>query len=27
VQSAYDFKRDFNKIFADMTKEQGAVKE
>jgi len=27
VQSAYDFKRDFNKIFADMAKEQGAVKE
>lgn len=27
VQSAFDFKRDFNKIFADMAKEQGAVKE
>lgn len=27
VQSAYDFKRYFNEIFADMVKEQGAVKE
>lgn len=27
VQSAYDFKRYFNDIFADMVKEQGAVKE
>lgn len=27
TQSAYDFKTNFNKIFADMAKEQGAVKE
>ena len=27
VQSAYDFKRYFNEIFADMVREQGAVKE
>lgn len=27
VQSAYDFKRYFNEIFANMVKEQGAVKE
>ena len=27
VQSTYDLKRYFNEIFADMVKEQGAVKE
>lgn len=27
IQSAYDFKTNFNRIFADMSKEQGAVKE